>query len=243
MIVHPSLSRSDLTFDLENNVELGTGLELLPDNTFLFMGRRGERVMEKKAQIGISVAGFSALLLVFCIHLIVSARRKDFDFKSLFDLYVLMLGISVIIGFVIVIVLLSISVKLRTLMGNSMLSFGLEESADVMREYYGIDEWLKGKKQHDRNGEVRFEARDWFYSHSKYDYKKKRKRMSSPVTIFKKCLHLFPVLCLSLGMAIAFRLMDAVSPGVAIVLIAIMAFTFVGTMFALHLNEALYYLT
>ena len=35
--VHPSLSRSDLTFDLENNVELGTGLELLPDNTFLFM--------------------------------------------------------------------------------------------------------------------------------------------------------------------------------------------------------------
>ncbi|CAE7717009.1 unnamed protein product, partial [Symbiodinium microadriaticum] len=203
-------------------------------------GRRGEKVIEKKAQAADTIVIVTGFLVSFAMNNIFTTDAHNFKYLSAFNVYVIFLSIAVALGFGIMIALALLSQKIRMLLGSSMLSFGEEEGADVMREYYGDSEWQRGKHLHDRHGEVRFDARDWFYSHSSLDYKKKRRRFSSPYVVYKFCMRLFPLMCAAMAIGFCARVVDVASSSVATAAIVIMTVTFTLSIMVLHLNGSLY---
>jgi hypothetical protein len=203
-------------------------------------GRRGEKVIEKKAQAADTVVLTTGFLLAIMVNDVFTANTDNFKYLSIFNVYVVSLSAAIALGFIIVINLGLLSIKIRMLLGSSILSFGEEEGADVMREYYGDSEWQRGKLLHDRDGEVRFDARDWFYAHSKHDYKKKRKRFTSPYSVYKFSMRCFPLMCLALGLAVCSRLVDIASTRVATAGIALVLSSFVLSFLVLHTNGSLY---
>lgn len=183
------------------------------------------------------VTGF---LLAIMINDVFTANTDNFKFLAIFNIYVVSLSCAISLGFVIVINLGLLSIKIRMLLGSSLLSFGEDEEVDVMREYYGEAEWNRGKLLHDRDGEVRFDARNWFYAHSKLDYKKKRKRFTSPYSVYKFSMRCFPLMCSALGVAVCTRLVDIATTRVAIAGIVLILAGFVLSFLVLHTNGSLY---
>mmetsp|Transcript_106821 Transcript_106821/g.309935 ORF Transcript_106821/g.309935 Transcript_106821/m.309935 type:complete len:250 (+) Transcript_106821:165-914(+) len=153
--------------DVEDPPPAGPAEDHADIDSLLLKGRQGEAILEAKAANSDSTAVLSGFILAFSLGVLLELDPSNFSNEFLGILFGLSMCASAGCGLGCVLLLTFLSSKLRRLIGKSTFFWGTDPDGGALRAAHGekkVAEKIHAAQENNSVGEVRFAARDWYYT-------------------------------------------------------------------------------